>query len=157
MRMKDFFRNLTAKGSFVLPAEVSVQGAIEATIPGRIDGQVRGDVKTSGKLIIGENALIRGNVHAAELVAYGKVHGDIFTTHKAFICNKAYIKGDVNAMVLEIEEGAVIEGAIRKNVAPSTETTGAHTAHPPGEEATAEDTPPAPLLPDEEEKTTSWF
>jgi cytoskeletal protein CcmA (bactofilin family) len=94
-----------------------VQGSIEATIPGRVDGNVKGDVKTEGLLIIGPQGSVKGNVYATDLVTYGKIYGDIYISNKAVISNVAYIKGDVNALILEVKEGAVIEGAIRKSLA----------------------------------------
>lgn len=131
---------------FLIPKEVSIQGAIEATIPGRIDGNVRGDIRTDGLLTIGPTASIRGNVYATDLVVFGKVYGDIFITNKALICNKAYIKGDVTALILELEEEAVIEGAIRKHVNDV-------------EQVVPTDPEPEPDQPPviEEEKPTSWF
>ncbi|MCW3465513.1 bactofilin family protein [Chitinophaga nivalis] len=159
INVSQFFRNIIAPGAFRIPKEVSVSGSIDATISGRIDGNVRGDVKTTGKLVISENASIRGHVYATDLVVYGKVYGDVHITNKAHISTKAYVKGDVNAIVLEIEEGAVIEGAIRKNVQPA-----GRSDHHPGETASATDplhatatvaaTPPPPP---EEEQATSWF
>ncbi|WP_349318238.1 polymer-forming cytoskeletal protein [Chitinophaga sp. MM2321] len=128
-----------------------MNGSIDASISGRIDGNVRGDVKTTGKLVISENASIRGHIYAADLVVHGKVYGDVYISNKALISNKAYVKGDVNAIILELEEGAVVEGAIRKNVQP-TEKPEAAAEHAPGE--TIQDAAPAP---NEEEQTTSWF
>ena len=68
------------------------------------------------------------------------------------ISNKALVKGDVNAMVLEIEEGAVVEGAIRKNV----HLVNKPEMHPEPEEASTA-APADAVAPDEEEQTTSWF
>ena len=150
------FRNIIVPGAFRIPKTVSVNGSIDASVSGRIDGNVRGDVKTTGKLVVSETASIRGHIYATDLVVHGKVYGDVYITNKAHISNKALVKGDVNAMVLEIEEGAVVEGAIRKNVMPApkatseltTETTIAQTATVPVDAA-------GPV--EEEEQNTSWF
>lgn len=132
---------------FLIPSQVSVQGAIESTIPGRIDGNVRGDVRTEGTLVIGKTASIRGNIYATDLVTYGKVYGDLFVTNKAVISNKAYVKGDVTALVLEVEQDAVIEGAIRKH------PTEAEDVVPP----VVEEDEPKPQIEEDEEKATTWF
>ena len=62
----EILKNAFRKSMFLIPKEVSVQGAIESPIPGRIDGTVRGDVRTDGLLTIGNTASIRGNVYATQ-------------------------------------------------------------------------------------------
>jgi cytoskeletal protein CcmA (bactofilin family) len=147
----DFLNRTIGKRSFLLPSEVTVNGTIEATISGRIDGLVKGDVKTEGKLVIGESAVVRGHVHATELMSQGKIYGDVFVSHKAIIANTAYVRGDVTALVLTIQEGAVIEGAIRKEMITIT-AEDLSTAAPITDEALEDKhTPP------EEEQVTSWF
>ena len=149
--VKDLFSRAFGKGRFLLPREVVVQGSIEAAIPGRIDGTVKGDVRTEGMLIIGSGASVRGNVYATDLVSYGKIYGDIYISNKAVINNVAYVKGDVNAVVLEVKEGAVIEGAIRKNISSRQETA-------PKSEAETEEKPEEKEVPtDEEERASNWF
>lgn len=145
--LKDLIKKAFGKDMFLIPSQVSVQGAIESTIPGRIDGNVRGDVRTEGMLVIGKSANIRGNIYATDLVAFGKVYGDIFVSNKAVISNKAYVKGDVTALVLEVEQDAVIEGAIRKH------PTEADDVVPPVAEEDIEKPQPA----EDEEQASSWF
>lgn len=145
--LKDLIKKAFGKDMFLIPSQVSVQGAIESTIPGRIDGNVRGDVRTEGMLVIGKSANIRGNIYATDLVAFGKVYGDIFVSNKAVISNKAYVKGDVTALVLEVEQDAVIEGAIRKH------PTEADDIVPPAVEEDIEKPQPA----EDEEQASSWF
>ncbi|HEY1164085.1 MAG TPA: polymer-forming cytoskeletal protein [Chitinophaga sp.] len=145
----DLFRNALGKGRFLLPRQVVVQGSIEATIPGRIDGNVKGDVKTEGLLVIGPQANVKGNVYATDLVTYGKIYGDIYISNKAVISNVAYIKGDVNALILEVKEGAVIEGAIRKSLAARRGPEPEKTAEP-DEPVAVKNAPP-------DEEVASWF
>lgn len=156
INVRHFFRNIIVPGAFRIPKTVSVNGSIDASVSGRIDGHVRGDVKTSGKLVVSETASIRGHIYATDLVVHGKVYGDVYISNKAHISNKALVKGDVNAMVLEIEEGAVVEGAIRKNVPPVPKSEPHHTA---GEAEEVKTAAPAAVVapPEEEEQNTSWF
>lgn len=146
--LKELIKKAFGKDMFVIPSQVSVQGAIESTIPGRIDGNVRGDVRTEGMLVIGKTANIRGHVYATDLVVFGKVYGDIFVSNKAVISNKAYVKGDVTALVLEVEQDAVIEGAIRKH------PTEADDVVPP---VTEEDMEKPQQPAEDEEQASSWF
>lgn len=140
----NFFRG-RAK-TFLLPKDVFINGAIETTISGHIEGRVNGDVRSSGRIVIGRNAAVRGHVYAANLVVHGKVHGDVYVSNKAVISDKARIKGDVTAMIIEIKEGAVVEGAIRKNIAHAQET------------PTPETEPAAPIDQAEEDgQASTWF
>ncbi|HEU4554355.1 MAG TPA: polymer-forming cytoskeletal protein [Chitinophaga sp.] len=140
-----------SKGKFLLPKQVVVQGSIEAAIPGRIDGNVKGDVRTEGLLVIGPEGSVKGNVYATDLVTYGKIYGDIYITNKAVISNEAYVKGDVNAVVLEVKEGAVIEGAIRKNVSAR------HEPEILKPDTAAEAPAPEKAPPPPEEERANWF
>jgi len=158
INVRHIFRNIIVPGAFRIPETVSVNGSIDASVSGRIDGNVRGDVKTSGKLVVSETASIRGHIYAADLVVHGKVYGDVYITNKAHISNKALVKGDVNAMVLEIEEGAVVEGAIRKNVQPVSKAELSHS--PVAEEirvSAAVEAEAGKNNVEEEEKNTTWF
>lgn len=101
--------------SFLLPKGILIQGDIESVIPGRIDGNVLGNINVDAKLVIGEEAIITGDISAVHLIVYGKVEGNIECKTKAVICNNAIIKGGIIASTLEIEEGAVIEGSMTKN------------------------------------------
>jgi cytoskeletal protein CcmA (bactofilin family) len=153
INVRHIFRNIIVPGAFRIPKTVSVNGSIDASVSGRIDGNVRGDVKTSGKLVVSETASIRGHIYATDLVVHGKVYGDVYISNKAHISNKALVKGDVNAMVLEIEEGAVVEGAIRKNVLPVQKN-----EHAPEPEDVKISAPADVAGPhEEEEQNTSWF
>jgi cytoskeletal protein CcmA (bactofilin family) len=151
---RHIFRNIIVPGAFRIPKTVSVNGSIEASVSGRIDGTVKGDVKTTGKLVISQTAMVRGHVYATDLVVQGKVYGDVYISNKAHISNKALVKGDVNAMTLEIEEGAVVGGAIRKNVLPPATGTAE-----PEETVTKVATPAESAAGDlnAEEQSTSWF
>lgn len=145
--LKDLIKKALGKDMFLIPSQVSVQGTIESIVPGRVDGNVKGDVRTAGMLVIGKNASIRGNVYATDLVTYGKVYGDLFVTNKAVVGNKAYVKGDVTALILEVEQDAVIEGAIRKHPTEAADVV------PP----VTEEDEPKPQAQEDEEKATTWF
>lgn len=98
-----------------MPKDVTVNGSIHSALSGYIDGTVEGNLKTEGSLIISQNAIIRGNVYANDLIVYGRIYGDIFCTNKTVLANTSYIKGNISAGELDIKEGAVIEGIIKKS------------------------------------------
>lgn len=79
-----------------------------------IEGEVKGDVSVShagaGVLMLGETALIEGNVRVTHLVVHGTITGSVYATDLVELRHSARIVGDVHYGSLEIQMGAVIEG-----------------------------------------------
>jgi cytoskeletal protein CcmA (bactofilin family) len=101
--------------SFSVPFGVVVGGDLTSEIPGRVDGRVNGNIVTKGKLIIGEKAVIDGNISAEQLIIFGMVHGNVEVAGKVVLHDHACVKGSVTASVLEIDETAVVKGLITKS------------------------------------------
>ena len=82
----------------------------------RIDGHVRGDVlaagETPGMLVIGEHARVDGDIVAAHLIVSGIVHGSVTVSGLVELQPKARIIGDLRYRSLEIQQGAIVEGAL---------------------------------------------
>ena len=76
----------------------------------RIDGKLSGEIISSGTLIIGESAVIKSQVHVADMIISGEVHGDIFAENKIEINVPGRLFGNIQTPKLVIEEGVVFEG-----------------------------------------------
>lgn len=80
----------------------------------RIEGEVKGDVSVfqagAGVLMLGENALVTGNVRVTHLVVFGSIVGSVYATDLVELRPTAHIVGDVHYGTLEMQMGAVIEG-----------------------------------------------
>ena len=76
----------------------------------RIDGSVNGNIETSGKIIIGENAKIRGNVNAKSVIAGGIIEGDIVAPDFIQLLSSAVVLGDIVSKKIRVEEKAIIQG-----------------------------------------------
>lgn len=83
----------------------------------RIDGEVIGDVLAEGDaysiLVISEKARITGKVIAGHVIVNGTVVGPIQSTDLLELQPKARITGDVRYEVLEMHQGATIDGELR--------------------------------------------
>lgn len=101
--------------SFSIPFGVTVGGDLNSEISGRVDGRVNGSIAAKGKLIIGEKAVIDGNISAEQLIVFGMVHGNVEVAGKVVLHDHACVKGSVTASVLEIDETAVVRGLITKS------------------------------------------
>ena len=83
----------------------------------RIDGEVIGDVIATGEgysiLVISEKARITGKVNAGHVIVNGTVIGPIQSNDLLELQPKAQITGDVRYEVLEMHQGATIDGELR--------------------------------------------
>lgn len=79
----------------------------------RIDGTVKGTVKTESRLVIGESGFVEGEVVCKEGEVEGKVQGSLHASELISLRSSAHIDGDIETKKLAIEEGAVFTGNCR--------------------------------------------
>ena len=83
----------------------------------RIDGEVHGDVIAEGVghsiLVISEKARVLGKVKAAHVIINGQIEGPVHSDELLELQPKASIVGDVRYEVLEMHQGATIDGELR--------------------------------------------
>jgi cytoskeletal protein CcmA (bactofilin family) len=88
-----------------------VEGRIESDVFIRIDGHVKGDVFSGEGLIVGENGLIEGIVHAREVVIFGTVNGTV-KADSIDIKSSGKILGELHTNSLKVEKGAIYVGNV---------------------------------------------
>ncbi len=76
----------------------------------RVDGDIDGNLETSGRIIVGEKARIRGNITATAAVIGGIVEGDIVAPDGVKILSSSIVIGDVMTRHLEVEEDSLVQG-----------------------------------------------
>ena len=76
----------------------------------RIDGVVTGAIHTKGMLILGEHAVIDGDVSAATIVSGGRIHGNVTAREKVKLTSTAAFAGTVKTPLLAVEEGVRFKG-----------------------------------------------
>ncbi|MBG0790157.1 MAG: polymer-forming cytoskeletal protein [Desulfovibrionaceae bacterium] len=82
------------------------QGAV------RIDGNFQGEVVSEGTLVIGQEAVVDGQVKVGQLVLSGKIKGEVEAKTKVVLHKTANLQGNIRTPVLVVEEGAVLEGEL---------------------------------------------
>jgi len=88
-----------------------VRGTLISAGDVQIDGKVDGDIRASG-LVIGEKAVISGDVYAEEAVVRGRVEGSI-RARKVQLCASCHVEGNILHEALSMESGAFFEGNCR--------------------------------------------
>ena len=94
-----------------------IQGELRFTDGLRIDGEVIGDVVAAGGtpsiLVISEKARVTGRVRGGHVIVNGQVNGPIQSDELLELQPQARIVGDVRYEVLEMHQGASIDGELR--------------------------------------------
>jgi len=76
----------------------------------RVDGRLEGELRSTGTLIVGEHAVIRGNIMAGILITSGKINGDVIASEKIKILKPGIVIGDIRPPAISIEAGAFFHG-----------------------------------------------
>ena len=92
-------QNIIAKGTKIV-GDIASQG------PFRIDGTVEGNVKTSGKIVIGKSGYIKGTLQGENADFEGKFSGKLILSGTLSLKSTAHIEGEVHTSKLAVEPGA---------------------------------------------------
>ena len=92
-------RNVIAKNTFIT-------GEIKSDGDFRIDGTLEGSLITKGRVIIGAEGFVKGNVEASNADVEGKISGKLIVNKTLTVKAVANISGEVVVGKLSIEPGA---------------------------------------------------
>lgn len=96
--------------SNVLASGIEITGTIRFSNDMIIDGKIEGEIiSDKGRVTIGENALVKGDITAGEVKVFGEVEGKI-TSQRCEMKQKSRLKGDIKTKNLSMEEGAQLNG-----------------------------------------------
>ncbi len=100
----------------LIGAGTLIEGGVRFSGGLRIDGEVKGSVEAvegaDTVLVLSEHARVEGAVRVRHLVTNGTVVGPVFVADSLEMQSKAKIVGDVEYSVIEMHQGAVIEGRL---------------------------------------------
>jgi cytoskeletal protein CcmA (bactofilin family) len=101
----------------VIDASLVITGNLQSEHDLKVDGEVNGDVRCS-QLIFGRDATINGNIVADAVVVRGKVKG-VIHADQVTLQDTARVESDIFHKSLLIEEGARVNGEIRRKEQPT--------------------------------------
>ncbi|MDY6906059.1 MAG: polymer-forming cytoskeletal protein [Thermodesulfobacteriota bacterium] len=94
-----------------LGSDASVEGTIQFDGTIRLDGRVSGKiVSNGGTVIIGEKAVIDGDIAVGVAIIMGRVKGMIDAADRIEVYPPADIEGDIHAPVISIDAGVKFNG-----------------------------------------------
>jgi cytoskeletal protein CcmA (bactofilin family) len=94
----------------LIGAGTKIVGDINSNGDVRIDGNLVGNLHTSGKFVLGPNGVVEGNVTSTNADLSGEVKGTVNVVEMLSLKNTAKINGDIITGKLAIEPGAMFTG-----------------------------------------------
>lgn len=88
-------------------------GEEDLLIQGQVDGTI--DLKNN-TLTIGEQGVVKANVHAKTITIQGTVEGDLFGQERISILASSNVKGNIVADSVILEDGAKFRGSIDMDI-----------------------------------------
>jgi cytoskeletal protein CcmA (bactofilin family) len=112
----------------LLGVGTEIVGNITSNSDIRIDGSLSGNLKTKGKVVIGETGSVLGEIHCKNADVDGNIEGKIIVSELLSLKAPSNIKGDIVAKKLAIEPGAKFTGSCNMSI--DTPQTNAGTKEP---------------------------
>jgi cytoskeletal protein CcmA (bactofilin family) len=88
-----------------------IKGDIISEADFRIDGKLDGNVKTSGKVVIGKGGYIHGKVECVNADIEGNFNGELLVSDLLSLKSSAVIEGTVTVAKLSVEPGATFNAS----------------------------------------------
>ncbi|NOX36165.1 MAG: polymer-forming cytoskeletal protein [Calditrichaeota bacterium] len=95
--------NFIGSGTFL-------EGLIETSGSLRVDGRVKGTIKSNDSVTIGSAGEVVGDVYARNAIIGGKVEGNVIVQEKLILESTSILNGNLRAGKLIIDEGALFNG-----------------------------------------------
>lgn len=103
-RIDDISINTFIGSGSAISGDIRVNGFV------RVDGDIDGNFETSGSVIIGEKARIRGNVNAKVAIIGGIVLGDVSASESVKLLSSSTVIGDVITRHIQIDDKVILHG-----------------------------------------------
>jgi cytoskeletal protein CcmA (bactofilin family) len=94
---------IVGPGSFIR-GELKISGFI------RIDGDLDGNLDATGRVIVGENARIRGDVHSLMITIGGVIQGDVIAPEGVIILPSGMVLGNIITKKLQVDDSVILNG-----------------------------------------------
>jgi cytoskeletal protein CcmA (bactofilin family) len=103
------FNRNTEKLESLVGVNSNFRGDIDTKGTLRVDGKMEGNINADW-VILGEKALITGDIAARGIIIAGRVEGNLKAKEIVEIKSKGQVSGDISALKLTIAEGGSFDG-----------------------------------------------
>ena len=93
-----------------ISAGTVIKGEILSPGDIRIDGTFDGKLQSKGRVVIGETAVIKGDIFCGNIDLWGKVEGNLYVKDTLALKEGCIVNGNLHIKKLSVELGAVFNG-----------------------------------------------
>ncbi len=93
-----------------ISAGTVIKGQIMSPSDIRIDGTFEGKVQSKGRVVIGESAVIKGDIMCNDVDLWGKVEGNVYVKDTLALKDGCVVNGNLHIRRLSVELGATFNG-----------------------------------------------
>jgi cytoskeletal protein CcmA (bactofilin family) len=97
-------------GTSLIGTGTTITGDIVSNGDVRIDGVLKGNIRGTAKILIGQDGIVEGDIEGQQADIMGRVEGRISVKELLNLRSNAIIKGDIRAGKLQIEPTVVFNG-----------------------------------------------
>ncbi|MBR5054105.1 MAG: polymer-forming cytoskeletal protein [Bacteroidales bacterium] len=87
-----------------------VKGEISSSNDIRIDGTFEGKIQSKGRVVVGEKALIKGDIICSNVDFWGTMEGNFYVKDTLSLKSSSKVKGDLHIKRLQVELDAKFDG-----------------------------------------------
>ena len=87
-----------------------VKGEISSANDIRIDGTFEGKIQSKGRVVVGEKALIKGDIICSNVDFWGTMEGNFYVKDTLSLKSSSKVKGDLHIKRLQVELDAKFDG-----------------------------------------------
>lgn len=94
----------------------TISGNIEFSgglhVLGNVEGSITVKDGSSGRLVVGESGVVKGEIRVSRVVINGHVEGDVHASEHLELAEKATVEGNVYYKLIEMVMGAQVNGKL---------------------------------------------
>lgn len=95
----------------LIAEQCTLEGDLTTQNSIKVDGRIQGTLRAEGRAIIGETGVVKGDVHAVDLLVLGRLEGNVHA-QRLHLHASAQIHGNIEAETLQVDPGARYQGSV---------------------------------------------
>ena len=105
--------NLNVNSISRISAGTVIKGEIISPSDIRIDGTFEGKVTSKGRVVLGESAVVKGDIICTDIDLWGNVDGNVYVKDTLSLKEGCVMNGNLHIRRLAVELGATFNGSCR--------------------------------------------